>query len=113
MQIADTNDRSQINEQDEEMERLDVDDFDEERRAVRELNTYLAALDILGARDVEDNQKLKRRFTQKLNDLESGDICEGFQELNMCFKEHLENQLADAYEIAISYRAKHYIQSDT
>jgi len=57
---------------------LDVDDFDEERRAVRELNTYLAALDILGARDVEDNQKLKFRFTQKLNDLESGDIGEGF-----------------------------------
>lgn len=95
------------------MERLDVDDFDEERRAVRELNTYLAALDILGARDVEDNQKLKHRFAQKLNDLESGDIGEGFQELNMCLKEHLENQLADAYEIAISYRAKHYIQSDT
>ena len=30
----------------------------------------------------------------------------------MCLKEHVENQLADAYEIAISYRAKHYIQSD-
>ena len=51
------------------MERLDVEDFDEEKRAVRELNTYLEALDILGARDVEDNQKLKQRFNQKLSDI--------------------------------------------
>ena len=95
------------------MERLDVEDFDEEKRAVRELNTYLAALDILGARDVEDNQKLKQRFNQKLSDIQSDDIGECFLELNMCLKEHVENQLADAYEIAISYRAKHYIESDT
>jgi hypothetical protein len=78
LQQSDTNARSEINEQEEEMERLDVEDFDEEKRAVRELNTYLAALDILGARDVEDNQKLKQRFNQKLSDIQSGDIGECF-----------------------------------
>lgn len=84
----------------------------EDRLAVKELNTYLASLDILEARDIDDTNKIKLKFQQKLMALQEGSIDEGFSELELCLREHLETQLADAYEVVISYRAKHYSQAE-
>ena len=77
---------------------------------MRELNAYLAALDILEARDVEDNSKIKHKFAKKLHELQTTDLNEDLHDINICLRDYLENQLADAYEIVISFRVKHYEQ---
>jgi hypothetical protein len=65
-------------------------------------------LDILGARDIETDQKITVKFQKMIKALHQGEPIDGLYELDMLMRDHMESELATAYEVVISYRSRYY-----